>query len=50
MLQRLQHTLNELIELKNNLGREIEPGLLELSVAIARKVIATELKQSPEMP
>ncbi len=48
LLQRLQHTLNELIDRKNNLSREIEPGLLKLSVAIARKVIATELKQSPE--
>ena len=48
MLQRLQHTIKELIELKDNLGREIEPGLIKLSVAIARKVIATELKQSPE--
>lgn len=48
LLQRLQIILKELAEMKDNLAREIEPGVIKLSIAIARKVIATELTQSPE--
>lgn len=48
LLQRLQMILKELSEMKGNLARELEPGVLKLSVAIARKVLATELLQSPE--
>lgn len=48
ILQRLQITLKELAELKDNLASDIEPGVLKLSVAIARKIIAKELAQTPE--
>ncbi len=48
LVEKLEAMLKELISLKEQILREIEPEILELSLSIARKILKKELSTNPD--
>lgn len=48
LIEKIEAMLKELISLKEQILREIEPEILELSLSIARKILIKELTTNPD--
>lgn len=48
LIEKIDALLKELISLKEQILRELEPEILELALSIAKKIITKELKTNPD--